>query len=164
MKKAKRMLAVILTAVMLCGCAATGVWAKEPAAPTGAEMAQLQAVLPKILPLAMLEIVTGQVPQWLNWTVFKKGSSSAVMQEELKATLKKNGADYSKIEAMLLSGDLAQFSDAGNVKLILKAADVLAEKGPAIYKKHYQAYIGWLLDMMLWTNSIVSPVFITLGA
>ena len=156
MTKLKKTLAVLLAMAMLCGFAALGVSAAEPATLTDAQMAELRGYLRTNLPLAAMEQVLARVPRWLNWAVFSNGSSYAAMQAELQAELKKAGVDVDKLLDTLFAGDIL---DHG--KDVLTANKALADKYPGIMKKHGAFYIGWILDCMIWTNGLAGrlPLF-----
>ena len=153
MKKAKRILAVLLAMAMLCGFAAFGAGAadaKEPAEVqllTDAQLEELMGYLQITLPMAALELALQRVPGWLNWAVFAKGSSYAAMEAELRAALKKTGIDYDEFLERALEGDfLAMGQEA------LAYNKVMAEKGPDIVKKHCAFYIDWTLDCLLFVG------------
>ncbi|MCL2299741.1 MAG: hypothetical protein FWC27_06295 [Firmicutes bacterium] len=151
MKKAKRVLAVLMAAALLCGFAAFGASAadkKEPAPLTQAQAEQLMGYLEVVLPLAVLEQLLQRVPGWMNWAVFSKGSSYAAMEAELKAELKKAGLSYDEVVGWVLKGE-----SAAHGKEALAYNKVMAEKAPDIVKKHCAFYIDWLFDGMIWANS-----------
>ncbi|MDR2686884.1 MAG: hypothetical protein LBB75_03970 [Oscillospiraceae bacterium] len=164
MKKAKRVLAVLMATALLCGFAALGVSAadaKEPAQLTDAQMEELAGYMQITLPIAILEAGLQRVPGWLNWAVFANGSSYAAMEADLQAELKKAGLDYDKLIEWLLAGEI----EAHGVE-VLAHNKVLAGKGPDIVKKHCAFYIDWLLDCFIWASKIsggisggVAPLF-----
>ena len=159
MQKAKRILAVLLAMAMLCGFAAIGVSAADAAAPallTDAQMEELAGYLQITIPIAVLELALQRVPGWLSWAVFAKGSSFETLEADLKAALKKAGIDFDEFVGWLLAGDIMAHGEEA-----LAYNKVLAEKGPAIVKKHCASYIGWLFDGLIWVSGIagVLPLF-----
>jgi hypothetical protein len=147
MKKAKRILAALMAAALLCGFMAFGVSAADAkSAPlTDAQVKELLGYANAVLPIAALELGLQRVPGWLNWAVFAKGSSYAAMEAELKAELKKAGLDPEKVIGWVLNDEIA---DHG--KEVLAYNKVMAEKGPAIVKKHCAFYVDWMFDCLTW--------------
>jgi len=158
MKKVKQGLAVLMAMAMLCGFMAFGVSAAdaEPAQLTQAQMGELMGYARTVLSIAVLELALQRVPGWLNWAVFAKGSSYAAMEAELQAELAKTGIDVGEFFEMVLVGDVLEYGEE-----ILTYNKVLAEKGPAIVKKHCAFYVGWALDCLIWANGLAGglPVF-----
>jgi len=149
MKKAKQFLAVLMAMALLCGFAAFGVSAAEPAELTDAQMEELRGYMLVVYPIGAVELALSFVPGWLNWAVFEKGSSYAVMEAELIAELEKVGVDYETFIGWLLAGEIME-----HVVETLAYNKVMAEKGPAIVKKHCKFYVDWTLDCMVWVNKI----------
>ncbi|MDR0531803.1 MAG: hypothetical protein LBG83_07060 [Oscillospiraceae bacterium] len=148
MKQAKRVLAILLTLALFCGALAVGAFAadaKKKEAPkplTAAQAKELAGYIPANLPLAIVELAVGRLPKWLNWLAFSKGSSYLMMEDELKAELKKAGCSYDDLMEWIFTGDLET-----HLPELVKYNKVLAEKGYDIAKKHCVFYIDWYLDV-----------------
>jgi len=158
MKKAKRILAVLLAMAMLSGFAAFGVSAQDSVAPLpivvpDEQLAELQGYMRIVIPLAVLENALRRVPGWLNWAVFEKGSSYEAVESDLLAALKKAGINYEEVLEWLIAGEIM-----AHVKEGIAYNKVIAEKGPGIVKKHCVFYIDWLVDGYLWVNKTVGPL------
>jgi len=159
MKKAKRILAALLTMVMFCGVAAIGVSAAEEITPaainveakdmTKDQLKELRYYLKTGVPAAALEVALRRVPRWLRWAVFSKGSTFEDVQADLKAEFEKEKIDYGEFVKWIREGKTAEHS-----KEILRGNKVIAEKGPAIFKKHCVFYIDWIVDIIVWINGI----------
>ena len=165
MKKTKRMLAVLLTMTMVCGFAAIGAFAEEEIVPvainfeaadlTEDQTRALRYYLKTGVPVAVLEFALGRVPRWLKWAAFSGDSSFEDIQAELKAELQKEDIDYDALMQWIRKGKRAE-----NTAELLAGVKVIAEKGPAILKKHCVFYIDWTLDIIVWFNglSIAKPL------
>ena len=156
MKKAKRILAVLLAMAMLCGFTMIGVSAAEEAPLTEAQLTELTSYMRIVMPFAVLETALLRVPGWLNWAVFTDGSSFAALQAEILAELKKAGVDFDEYMEWLLAGEIGEHGQT-----TLAYNKVYAEKGPDIFKKHCAFYIDWLIEAMLFFTGAtgIVPLF-----
>jgi len=147
MKQAKKILAILMAMAMLCGFAAIGVSAAEETAveavATEQQLKDLRGYMKVVYPMAILERALGRVPGFLKWTAFSKGSSFAAMEADLKAELKKANIDADQFIKWIKEDKLDQYS--AEVVLYNK---VMAEKGPAIFKKHCVFYIDWIVGII----------------
>jgi len=147
MKQAKKMLAVLLALAVLCGFAAIGASASEETAveavATEQQLKDLRGYMKVVYPMAILERALGRVPGFLKWTAFSKGSSFAAMEADLGAELKKVNLDMDKFIKWEKEGKLDKYS--AEAVLYNK---VMAEKGPAIVKKHCVFYVDWIVAVI----------------
>ena len=146
MKQAKKILAVLLAMMVLCGFAAIGASAAETAVEavaTEQELKDLKGYAKVVIPLAVIEAALKRVPGFMKWSAFVKGSSYDAIQADLRAELKKANISPEDMLKYMQDGTIEKYS-----KEVVTYNKIMAEKAPAIFKKHCVFYVDWMVAII----------------
>jgi len=162
MKRAKKMLAVVLAMAMLCGAAAIGASAAKPitadfsvamaeeiAAANSVmdvvkQLEELEAVQKNLRALSKLTDLLYTAPPLVTWVLFSMGHSVETLEADLKAEMANENLYRDDIEQWVEEGVFIEHLDD-----IIVYYRVLNEKYPEVLKRHCEFYVDWYINYII---------------